>query len=236
MLAPRLIERPQESHCIRTVFCTPLQSASIGGQAPAECGGSAARAGNGADDFGVYRLGRVSTRDGLAGVTPAAFAAQVVEVLGDPGSWTACAVRCSASADFTVYRATPRTRDRLCGDGDDLYTSCGHGKDAVINTARWGLGTSGCGADIAVYHAYVIDHEVGRVLGYGHELCPGSRPSGTGDEAAGAGAARLPALSMALLRRQPLLQSARGLPQSDSPAVSRNAGHLLKSSGRNGRE
>lgn len=126
---------------------------------------------------------RVAVEEGIAGVTPAAFAAEIVKVLGDPRSWIAGDVRLQrvgrqTPADFTLYLATPKTRDRLCWDGDDLYTSCRRGKDVVINVARWALGVPDYGAGLAVYRGYVIDHEVGHVLGHGHELCPGpGRPA-----------------------------------------------------------
>ena len=81
-------------------------------------------------------------------------------------------------ADFTVYLATPGTRDDPLPDVADGYTSCRNGDRVVINVARWVKGVPRYGASLTTYRRYVVNHEVGHRLGYGHERCPGrGRPA-----------------------------------------------------------
>ncbi|MEO3742234.1 DUF3152 domain-containing protein [Plantactinospora sp. B5E13] len=122
---------------------------------------------------------RVAVEKGITGITPEDFADAAVATLGDPRSWTGSGdwrlqrVGPKDTADFTLYLATPATRDKLCADGYDRYTSCRNGASVVINVARWAHGVPNYGAPLAAYRQYVINHEVGHRLGHGHELCPG---------------------------------------------------------------
>ncbi len=99
--------------------------------------------------------------------------------LDDPRGWTGGGtlrlrrVGPGQAYDFTVYLATPRTRDALCGSGLDSYTSCRKGDKVVLNVARWVKGVPGYGAPLSVYRQYMVNHEVGHRLGHGHERCPG---------------------------------------------------------------
>lgn len=120
----------------------------------------------------------------IHGLQPGAFADAVSATLADPRSWTAggtLRLRRSGPAepyDFTIYLATPATRDRLCRSGTDGYTSCRSGDRVVLNVARWVKGVPGFGASQAMYRQYMVNHEVGHRLGHGHELCPGpGRPA-----------------------------------------------------------
>jgi hypothetical protein len=128
---------------------------------------------------------QVVVERGINGITPAAFAAEVVTILGDPRGWTAGGdwrlqrVGPGEAHDFTVYLATPVTRDQLCGAAFDRYTSCRNGDNVVINVSRWVHGVPYY-PDLAAYHEYAVSHEVGHRLGHGHELCAGpGRPAPT---------------------------------------------------------
>lgn len=122
---------------------------------------------------------RISVENGIAGITPEAFADAAVATLGDKRSWTGDGrwrlqrVGPNEAAAFTIYLATPATRDQLCDEGFDRYTSCRNGNSVVINVARWARGVPNYGAPLADYQQYVINHEVGHRLGQGHQLCPG---------------------------------------------------------------
>ncbi|KAB1107786.1 DUF3152 domain-containing protein [Micromonospora aurantiaca] len=127
---------------------------------------------------------RVAVERDITGLPPADFAAQVTGILTGPGGWTTDGrialrrVGARGPADFTVYLATPGTRDDLCGDGPDRYTSCRSGDRVVVNVARWVRGAPAYGSDLAAYRRYVVNHEVGHRLGHGHERCPGrGRPA-----------------------------------------------------------
>ncbi|MEV4705195.1 DUF3152 domain-containing protein [Actinoplanes sp. NPDC049316] len=122
---------------------------------------------------------RVLVERDIMGLTPTSFADTVTATLGDPRGWTAGGtlrlrrVGPGQAYDFTVYLATPRTRDELCRSGLDAYTSCRNGDKVVLNVARWVKGVPGYGAPLSVYRQYMVNHEVGHRLGHGHERCPG---------------------------------------------------------------
>ena len=122
---------------------------------------------------------RVAVEDGILGISPDEFAAQVSTVLSDPRSWIGTGrwrlrlVGSASGYNFTIYLATPATRDKLCANGYDRYTSCRVGDKVVLNVARWVHGVPNYGADLEVYREYMVNHETGHRLGHGHELCPG---------------------------------------------------------------
>ncbi|WFE56433.1 DUF3152 domain-containing protein [Micromonospora sp. WMMD712] len=127
---------------------------------------------------------RVAVERDIRGVPVAGFAAEVTRILSDPQGWTAGGtwrlrrVGPGQRADFTVHLATPDTRDLLCQDDPDGYTSCRNGDLVVLNVARWVKGAPGFGTDLAHYRRYLVNHEVGHRLGMGHQLCPGrGRPA-----------------------------------------------------------
>jgi hypothetical protein len=122
---------------------------------------------------------RVVVERGINGVSPATFAEEVADVLGDPRSWIGTGrwrlqlVPAGARYDFTIYLVTPATRDVLCGQGYDYYTSCRIDNRVVLNVARWVHGVPHYGASLTAYREYMVNHEVGHRLYNGHELCPG---------------------------------------------------------------
>ncbi|BCJ64637.1 hypothetical protein GCM10009779_42150 [Polymorphospora rubra] len=129
---------------------------------------------------GTLRRFRIAVEHGMA-QEPAVFAAAADSILGDPRSWIASGqlrlqhVPRTAAADFTLYLATPATSERMCAAGGlrtEGYTSCRLPGQVIINVARWQEAVPDYGAPLDTYRAYVINHEVGHELGYGHEACP----------------------------------------------------------------
>ncbi|MFF5056003.1 DUF3152 domain-containing protein [Micromonospora sp. NPDC000663] len=122
---------------------------------------------------------RVLVERDIRGLPVAEVAASVSATLNDPRGWTAGGrwrlrrVGAGTPADFTIYLATPGTRDTLCQDVPDGYTSCRNGDRVVLNVARWVKAVPGYGANLATYRQYMVNHEVGHRLGLGHERCPG---------------------------------------------------------------
>jgi len=121
---------------------------------------------------------RVEVEKDIKGVPPAAFAQAVGATLADPRGWTAGGhwrfqqVGPGRHPDFTIFLATPDTRDELCDDIPDGYTSCRNGANVVLNVARWVKGVPFAG--LPAYRQYMVNHEVGHKLGDGHQLCPGA--------------------------------------------------------------
>jgi len=101
----------------------------------------------------------------------------VLATLNDPRSWGGDGSRTfartdAADATFTVTLASPSTVDRLCAplDTGGLW-SCGVTDHAVLNYLRWVEGSPNYGEDMAAYRQYLVNHEVGHVLGHRHEQC-----------------------------------------------------------------
>ena len=81
-------------------------------------------------------------------------------------------------ARITVLLAKPKTVDRLCAP---LRTggkySCGRAARATLNLDRWREGIDTWGEDIDGYRLYMINHEVGHLLGMPHKRCTGEGDS-----------------------------------------------------------
>ncbi len=121
---------------------------------------------------------RVQVEGGL-GVDAEQFAAEVERVLADGRSWGADRRLSFQRVDrgpvrFTVVLASPRTTDRLCRPLDTAGRySCGTGQRAVLNSRRWLRGADAYAGRLPAYRTYLVNHEVGHVLGHRHERCPG---------------------------------------------------------------
>ncbi|MEV6925937.1 DUF3152 domain-containing protein [Dactylosporangium sp. NPDC051485] len=158
-----------------TVAIPPITypAAGRGGYEYAPAGGPVAGAG------GQLLTYRIAVERDIAGISAAGFADAVETVFADPRSWPGTGQwrlrRAGAGerSDFTIYLATPATRDVLCHSSYDRYTSCRNGDSVVVNVARWVRGVPDYGADLVTYRQYVINHETGHRLYHGHELCPG---------------------------------------------------------------
>jgi hypothetical protein len=118
--------------------------------------------------------------EGGLGIDAAAFADAVETTLADPRSWGAGGRRAmqrvddADEADLRVALASPDTTDRLCAPLETGgYFSCANGARAVLNVARWLRGAPSYEGDLEAYRSYVVNHEVGHTLGFGHADCPG---------------------------------------------------------------
>jgi hypothetical protein len=105
-----------------------------------------------------------------------AFAPHVDRTLTDPNGWAASGLRFARvdhHADFTVLLAKPKTVNRLCRPlkTGGVY-SCGLRGRAVLNAVRWRRGVRHFKGDLATYRTYLVNHEVGHLLGQPHRRCP----------------------------------------------------------------
>jgi hypothetical protein len=122
---------------------------------------------------------RVAVERDIRGLATASFAQAVQATLADRRGWTAGGlwrfqrVGVGEPYDFTIYLVTPDTRDVLCADVPDGYTSCRNGDRVVLNVDRWVHGVPAYGTTLANYRTYMVNHEVGHRLGHGHQRCPG---------------------------------------------------------------
>jgi hypothetical protein len=93
--------------------------------------------------------------------------------VGD-GDWRLELVSDPASADFTIYLATPGTVDRYCWPLRTFgRVSCQAGNRVMLNAWRWARGADAYGKDVGAYRQYLVNHEVGHRLGHYHLGCPG---------------------------------------------------------------
>ena len=77
------------------------------------------------------------------------------------------------NADFTFIFASPEKTDELCAplETNGIY-SCRNEEQVVINYFRWENGAADFGTDLKTYRLYLINHETGHILGWGHTGCP----------------------------------------------------------------
>jgi hypothetical protein len=126
---------------------------------------------------------RVETEQGLP-VDARRFAGFVMGTLDDPHGWGAGGRMTFARTDsddaaIQVLLASPGTSDGLCHPIDTSgELSCRSGVRAILNFYRWVNGQEDYADNPTGYRRYLINHEVGHVLGHGHEQCPGpGRPA-----------------------------------------------------------
>ena len=127
---------------------------------------------SGSTSAGALRF-LVEVEGGLP-VDRAAFARHVTRTLRDRRSWTTPFRRVSSgSVDFRVTLASPSLTNRLCAPllTNGIY-SCAQNGRAVLNAMRWLDGAAAYGERLGRYRIYMVNHEVGHLLGRGHASCP----------------------------------------------------------------
>jgi hypothetical protein len=129
---------------------------------------------------GTPKRVRVEVERGLP-VNPDVFAAFVMATLNDARGWGAQGAvtfeRTGGDADIRVVLASAATVDAMCAP---LRTngkwSCGRYGHAALNADRWVHGAEAfneaTGGDLLAYRQYLVNHEVGHLLGHPHEHCP----------------------------------------------------------------
>jgi len=102
----------------------------------------------------------------------------ILKILNDPRGWSTISNKkfqftSFERSDFEIIFATPNTVDELCAPlaTNGIY-SCRRENKVVLNYFRWLAGAKDFGTDLGTYRLYLVNHEVGHMLGWGHTTCP----------------------------------------------------------------
>ena len=102
----------------------------------------------------------------------------ITSILNDPRGWNNTTEKefllvSEEDADFTFIFSSPDKTDELCAplETNGIY-SCRNEKEIIINYFRWENGAIDFGNDMKTYRLYLINHETGHILGWGHTGCP----------------------------------------------------------------
>ncbi len=111
-------------------------------------------------------------------LNPNCLSEMILGILNDPRGWatvenTGFQIVDNEVADLSIVFANPDTVDELCYplQTNGIY-SCRNEKNVVVNMYRWISGAKDFDNEIATYRIYLINHEVGHYLGWGHTDCP----------------------------------------------------------------
>ena len=76
-------------------------------------------------------------------------------------------------SDYVYIFASPEKTDELCApiETNSIY-SCRNEENIVLNFYRWQEGAVDFKNDMKTYRIYLINHETGHILGWGHVGCP----------------------------------------------------------------
>ena len=119
----------------------------------------------------------IQVQSGLA-LNPNCLSEMIIGILNDPRGWSTIENRVfqtvdSEYSDLNIIFANPETVDQLCYplQTNGIY-SCRNEQNVVINMFRWTAGAKDFDDDLSTYRIYLINHEVGHYLGWGHTDCP----------------------------------------------------------------
>ena len=125
---------------------------------------------------GPLRRYTVQIEDGIQ-VDRRTVADTIARILGDRRGWGGTGRLSfqrvsSGPVSFRVVLANPSTVNRLCAPliTGGIY-SCGMYGRAVLNVMRWRHGAPAFHGDMTKYRRYLVNHEVGHVLGHAHTSC-----------------------------------------------------------------
>ncbi len=103
------------------------------------------------------------------------FASHVQSTLDDPRGWSLGGsirfVRTEGPANFTIWLAAANTLPSFGPPCSSMW-SCRQGGNVIINQDRWLGASPSWPYGVDTYQHYVVNHEVGHWMGFGHASCP----------------------------------------------------------------
>lgn len=105
----------------------------------------------------------------------AGAAAVIDAILADARGWSRAGyvLQRNDAAPYAIVLAEGEEVDALCAPYDTESTySCQNGGTVALNADRWRSATPEWTGDLASYREYLVNHEVGHLLGQSHVDCP----------------------------------------------------------------
>lgn len=106
---------------------------------------------------------------------PRQFADEIAIYLADPDGWVSRGITFVASTRHPemVIHLTPQSKMRAIGCDSHLSCAEFNGREVHLNANRWLHGAPASRLALSAYRQYMVTHEVGHILGYDHQSCPG---------------------------------------------------------------
>jgi hypothetical protein len=110
---------------------------------------------------------KISIENGINNSIPI-FSSEIYYVLGDKRSWPFDFVQDQREFDFQIILTKPETIKNICGLKGNLSCTDMNTNIVYINNYRWTKGSQNSKLKLDEYRIYLINHEVGHVLGLDH--------------------------------------------------------------------
>jgi len=111
----------------------------------------------------------------LHSVTDSDIQFAIMAYLNDPDGWAVYGYSfelVQKNEDILIRLSSPRTITKVCGLEGNLSCAELGGHNMYLNSNRWFYGAKQSKQSLENYRQYMVSHEVGHILGYGHEKCP----------------------------------------------------------------
>lgn len=116
------------------------------------------------------------------GISTSDFVSSVLGILNDDRGWPAAGFTFvyNPESDFRLVLAEGDRVDEICWPLRTLgWLSCRNGSTIALNANRWREATSDWDAALTDYRSYLLNHEVGHLLGFGHPARPCADQTGS---------------------------------------------------------